>query len=218
VQPARVPAGQCRVTAAAGSPSHRCRAGQAQEAWRWDKGVCRFCGTGCGIQVATLDNRVVGVKGDPDSPVNRGLLCVKGYANAQILYGADRLTTPLLRMKNGKFDKQGEFAPVSWQRAFDEMAVQFKRAHTELGPTGVAVMGSGQYTIQRLRGGQAAQGRMALQQSRSQRPALHGLGGGGLHADLRHRRARRLLRRHRAHRRHRQLGLEHGRFACWARS
>jgi nitrate reductase NapA len=119
-----------------------------QEDWRWDKGVCRFCGTGCGIQIATHDNRVVAVKGDPDSPVNRGLLCVKGYANTQILYGADRLTRPLLRMKDGKFDKAGEFTPVSWERAFEEMAAQFKRAHRELGPTGVAVMGSGQYTIQ----------------------------------------------------------------------
>ena len=119
-----------------------------QEGWRWDKGVCRFCGTGCGIQIATRDNKVVAVKGDPDSPVNRGLLCVKGYANTQILYGPDRLTRPLLRMKDGRFDKQGEFTPVSWERAFDEMAVQCKRAHKALGPTGVAVMGSGQYTIQ----------------------------------------------------------------------
>ena len=36
----------------------------AQAAWRWDKGVCRFCGTGCGIQVAVHDGRVVSVKGD----------------------------------------------------------------------------------------------------------------------------------------------------------
>jgi len=123
-------------------------AGDGQEPWRWDKGVCRFCGTGCGLQIATNEGRVVAVKGDPDSPVNRGLLCVKGYANAQILYGDGRLTTPLLRMKDGRFDKQGAFAPVTWERAFDEMARQFKRVHKELGPTGVAVMGSGQYTIQ----------------------------------------------------------------------
>ena len=73
---------------------------------------------------------------------------MKGYANTEILYGPDRLTRPLLRMKDGRFDKQGELAPVSWERAFDEMARQFKRVHRELGPTGVAVMGSGQYTIQ----------------------------------------------------------------------
>ena len=116
--------------------------------WRWDKGVCRFCGVGCGIQIATENGRVVAVKGDPDSPVNRGLLCVKGYANAKILYGEDRLTRPLLRMKDGKFDKHGDFVPVSWERAFDEMARACKRTLAELGPTGIAVMGSGQYTIQ----------------------------------------------------------------------
>ena len=88
------------------------------------------------------------VKGDPDSPVNRGLLCVKGYANAKILYGADRLTRPLLRMKDGRFDKSGDFVAVSWPRAFDEMTAQFRRVHRELGPSGVGVMGSGQYTIQ----------------------------------------------------------------------
>ena len=91
---------------------------------------------------------IAAVKGDPDSPVNRGLLCVKGSANAEILYGADRLTQPLLRLKDGRFDKTGDFVAVSWQRAFDEMAAQFKRVHRELGPTGVGIMGSGQYTIQ----------------------------------------------------------------------
>ena len=119
-----------------------------ERGWNWDKGVCRFCGVGCGLQIATKGERVIAVKGDPDNPVNRGLLCAKGYANAQILYGEDRLTRPLLRMKNGEFDKQGDFMEVSWERAFDEMEAQFKRAHGELGPTGIGIMGSGQYTVQ----------------------------------------------------------------------
>jgi len=113
----------------------------------WEKSVCRFCGVGCGVIVGTRDDQVIAVKGDPENPVNRGLLCAKGYANANIMYGADRLHQPLLRMKDGRFDKAGEFAPVSWERAFDEMEAQFKRAHRELGPTGVGIMGSGQYTI-----------------------------------------------------------------------
>ncbi|MBI1852745.1 MAG: nitrate reductase catalytic subunit NapA [Planctomycetes bacterium] len=124
-------------------------AAQVDESWRWDKGVCRFCGVGCGIQIATKEGRVVAVKGDVDSPVNRGLLCCKGYANAKILYGADRLTQPLLRSKDGKrFDKHGDFMPVTWDRAFEEMAAQWKRVHRELGPTGVSIVGSGQWTIQ----------------------------------------------------------------------
>jgi nitrate reductase NapA len=113
----------------------------------WEKSVCRFCGVGCGVVVGTRDDRVIAVKGDPENPVNRGLLCAKGYANASIMYGADRLHQPLLRMKNGRFDKQGEFTAVSWDRAFDEMEAHFKRVHSELGPTGVGIMGSGQYTI-----------------------------------------------------------------------
>ena len=132
-------------------PEHLVALGQAVQAgWSWDKGVCRFCGVGCGIQIATDKGRIVAIKGDPDSPVNRGLLCVKGYANAKILYGDDRLTQPLLRMKDGRFDKAGDFVAVSWQRAFDEMTTQFRRVHAELGPTGVGIMGSGQYTIQEL--------------------------------------------------------------------
>jgi nitrate reductase NapA len=119
-----------------------------ENGWRWDKGVCRFCGVGCGIRIATHDGKVVAIQGDRENPVNRGLLCVKGYANAQILYGEDRLTQPLMRTKDGKFAKDGDFLPVSWEQAFDEMERQFKRVYGELGPTGVGIMGSGQYTVQ----------------------------------------------------------------------
>ena len=57
---------------------------QAEAGWRWDKAVCRFCGTGCGIMVATKEGKIVAVKGDPAAPVNRGLNCIKGYFNAKI--------------------------------------------------------------------------------------------------------------------------------------
>lgn len=121
---------------------------EAQASWRWDKSVCRFCGTGCGIMIATKDDRIIAVKGDPLAPVNMGLNCIKGYFNAKIIYGADRLVDPLLRMDSkGKFDKKGKFRPVSWERAFDEMEKQFKRHYNDKGPTGVGVFGSGQYTV-----------------------------------------------------------------------
>lgn len=119
-----------------------------EEGWRWDKGVCRFCGTGCGIMVATKGGRVVATKGDPDAPVNRGLNCIKGYFNAKILYGKDRLTRPLMRKKGGAFHKKGQFVPVSWDEAFTVMAREFKRHYVAKGPRSVAIFGSGQYTIQ----------------------------------------------------------------------
>jgi len=134
-----------------GLPVSREAAAQAKDAEsgiQWDKGVCRFCGTGCGIQVGVKDGRVVASKGDPDAPVNRGLNCIKGYFNSKIPYGNDRLTQPLMRMKDGKFDKNGQFYPVTWKQAFDEMERQFRKTYQDLGPTGVAIIGSGQYTIQ----------------------------------------------------------------------
>lgn len=70
-----------------------------QEAIKWDKAPCRFCGTGCGVLVGTQQGRVVACQGDPDAPVNRGLNCIKGYFLPKIMYGKDRLTQPLLRQK-----------------------------------------------------------------------------------------------------------------------
>jgi len=113
----------------------------------WSKAPCRFCGTGCSVNVATKDGHVVATHGDINSPVNRGLNCVKGYFLSKIMYGNDRLTSPLLRMRNGEYDKEGEFQPVSWDTAFDVMAEKFKKALREKGPEGVGMFGSGQWTV-----------------------------------------------------------------------
>ena len=121
---------------------------EAEKGWKWDKSVCRFCGTGCGILVATKDGRIVATKGDPDAPVNRGLNCIKGYFNGKIIYGADRLTQPLLRMTDGKFDKKGKFTPITWEQALDIMEEKIRWALKEKGPAGIGIFGSGQYTIQ----------------------------------------------------------------------
>ena len=123
------------------------KAATPSTAVRWDKGVCRFCGTGCAVLVGVQNGRVVATQGDPDSEVNRGLNCIKGYFLSKIMYGEDRLTQPLLRMKNGKFDKNGEFTPISWDDAFKIMAEKWKAALKTSGPSAVGMFGSGQWTI-----------------------------------------------------------------------
>ena len=122
-------------------------AGSANAQLTWSKAPCRFCGTGCGVMVAVKDNRVVATQGDPQAEVNRGLNCVKGYFLSKIMYGADRLTQPMLRMKNGQYAKDGEFQHVSWDTAFDVMAEKFKKALKDKGPTSVGMFGSGQWTV-----------------------------------------------------------------------
>ena len=114
---------------------------------RWDKAACRYCGTGCSVLIGTKDGRVVATQGDPDAPVNRGLNCIKGYFLSKIMYGKDRLTKPLLRKKNGKYHKEGEFTPVSWEEAFTVMADKYKEAIKKNGPTSVGMFGSGQWQV-----------------------------------------------------------------------
>jgi nitrate reductase NapA len=87
---------------------------------KWSKAPCRFCGTGCGVTVAVATTRwwpprATRLRGQQGPELREGLLPVQDHVWAG---PADK---PLLRMKNGKYDKNGEFAPVSWDRAFDEM-------------------------------------------------------------------------------------------------
>ena len=113
----------------------------------WAKAPCRFCGVGCSVNVAVKEGKVVATHGDIKSEVNRGLNCVKGYFLSKILYGEDRLTTPLLRMRNGAFHKEGDFRPVTWEAAFDVMEEKFKKTLREKGPDGIGMFGSGQWTV-----------------------------------------------------------------------
>lgn len=101
----------------------------------WDKAPCRFCGTGCHVQVGVEGGKVVAIQGDLQAEVNKGLLCVKGYHVGGILYGKDRLTTPQLR-RNGKLED------ISWSEAIEVMAKRIYDA-----PERFAFYGSGQWTI-----------------------------------------------------------------------
>lgn len=102
---------------------------------RWEKAPCRFCGTGCHVQVGVRDGRVVSIAGDLLAEVNRGLLCVKGYHVGKVLYGADRLTQPLIR-------RGDRHVPISWDEAIDTVAQRILAAPERFG-----FYGSGQWTI-----------------------------------------------------------------------
>ena len=114
---------------------------------KWSKAPCRFCGTGCGVMVGVKEGRVVATHGDMQAEVNRGINCVKGYFLSKIMYGQDRLTQPMMRMRDGAYHKDGQFQPVTWDQAFDEMAKQWKRVIKEKGPEAVGMFGSGQWTM-----------------------------------------------------------------------
>ncbi|MCA9269443.1 MAG: molybdopterin-dependent oxidoreductase, partial [Planctomycetales bacterium] len=114
----------------------------ARDDLTWDKAPCRFCGTGCGVEVGVADGKVMAVRGDELNPVNKGLLCTKGYHLPGFLYGRDRLTRPLKRNADGK-----GFTPISWDEALDLIAQKFQSALADHGPESVAMYGSGQWTV-----------------------------------------------------------------------
>jgi len=107
----------------------------------WGKAPCRFCGTGCGVEVGVRDGRAVAVRGDRKSPVNKGLLCVKGYHLPGFLYGKDRLLYPQKRRPDGSYER------ISWDDALDLIASKYKEALEEHGPESVSIYGSGQWSV-----------------------------------------------------------------------
>ena len=122
-------------------------AGDPDKDLSWDKAPCRFCGTGCSVMVGVKDGIIMAVKGDSKSPVNQGALCIKGYALPFIQYGADRLTKPLVRKKNGVYNKQGELTVTTWDEAMSLIVRKTEQTIKEKGRDSVAMFGSGQWTI-----------------------------------------------------------------------
>ncbi|GAA4891665.1 nitrate reductase catalytic subunit NapA [Ferrimonas pelagia] len=135
------------TAAGAAIPVKMVQAAEGADDITWNKAPCRFCGVGCSILVGTRDNRIVATRGNPDSPVNKGMACVKGAYLSKVMYGYGRLTQPLLRMKHGQYAKDGELTPVSWDRAYDEMAAKWKASLKAKGPGSVGMFGSGQWTV-----------------------------------------------------------------------
>jgi nitrate reductase NapA len=116
--------------------------GPAEGDLTWGKAPCRYCGTGCGVEVGVHEGKVLAVRGDQASPVNRGLLCVKGYHLPAMLYGKDRLLYPMKRKAGGK-----DFERIGWDQAIDLIAGQYRKVLAEHGPEAVGVYGSGQWTV-----------------------------------------------------------------------
>jgi nitrite reductase (NADH) large subunit len=106
---------------------------------RETRSVCGFCGVGCGVIVLSQGDRMVGVRGDPDHPANRGALCTKGLALHETVSGDDRLRHPLSRRA-----KRGLVERISWDAAENRLAGALREALRTRGPDAVGLYVSGQ--------------------------------------------------------------------------
>ena len=101
--------------------------------------VCPYCGVGCGLVLETRQNQIIGIRGDLNSPANRGRTCVKGRFAYDYVNHEDRLTTPLIR-------KDGEFVEASWDEALDLVADTFVEIAQRHGPDALAFLSSAKCT------------------------------------------------------------------------
>lgn len=76
--------------------------------------TCYMCACRCGIKVWLADGKIRYIQGNPEHPVNQGVLCAKGSAGIMQHYSPARLDKPLLRVgERGR----GEFKEIEWDEA-----------------------------------------------------------------------------------------------------
>jgi anaerobic selenocysteine-containing dehydrogenase len=80
--------------------------------------TCYMCACRCGIRVTLRDGEVRYIQGNPDHPLNKGVICAKGSSGIMKQYSPARLTQPLRRKRHADRGTGG-FEPISWDEAFE---------------------------------------------------------------------------------------------------
>lgn len=144
--------GQCVQTCPTGALSDKkaLRAVDQPGEVKKTRSVCTYCGVGCGVDILTKQETVVGVQPAMDGPANLGALCIKGQFAYDFVQHKERLRKPLVRGEDGVLRE------VSWDEALDRAATGFTDAHKNHGRHSVYAIASGRapseaaYTVQKF--------------------------------------------------------------------
>jgi anaerobic selenocysteine-containing dehydrogenase len=94
--------------------------------------VCAHdCPDMCSLIAQVEDGKIVRVKGDPDHPYTAGFACGKVNRDADLVNSPERIATPLKRTGP---KGSGQFKPISWDEALNEIAAKWKAIIKESGP------------------------------------------------------------------------------------
>jgi len=89
--------------------------------------VCDFCGhSNCSIRIYVEAGKIIKVEGDPEDHRTRGLICPQAYAAGDIIQSKDRLTHPLIRVKQNQWKK------IPWDECLDILSnklMEIKEKH-----------------------------------------------------------------------------------------
>lgn len=107
------------------------------------RSACRMCHGGCGVLVHVKDGKVVKIKGDPESPLNKGKICLKGIASVEHLYNPDRLKYPLKRVGQRG---EGKWERISWDEAYGTIVEKIQEIQENYGTESVVIgQGTGRH-------------------------------------------------------------------------
>ena len=88
--------------------------------------TCYMCACRCGIRVHLTDGKVRYIDGNPNHPLNKGVICAKGSSGIMKQYSPARLTQPLRRKATAERGA-GDFEPISWEEAFATLAERLSK-------------------------------------------------------------------------------------------
>ncbi|MDE2370499.1 MAG: molybdopterin oxidoreductase family protein [Burkholderiales bacterium] len=91
--------------------------------------TCYMCACRCGIRVHLREGadgpEVRYIEGNPEHPLNRGVICAKGSSGIMKQVSPARLTQPL-RRKSGAERGAGEFESISWDEAYATLEARLR--------------------------------------------------------------------------------------------
>ena len=93
------------------------------------------CPSTCALEVEKLDDHTIGkVRGASEQTYTAGVICSKVARYSERIHHPDRLTQPLKRTGE---KGSGQFSPISWEDALDEVAEQLLKAEQRDGSEAV---------------------------------------------------------------------------------
>ncbi|MGZ5101282.1 MAG: molybdopterin oxidoreductase family protein [Usitatibacter sp.] len=88
--------------------------------------TCYMCACRCGIRVHLRDGEIRYIDGNPNHPLNKGVICAKGSSGIMKQHSPARLTRPL-RRRAGAERGAAQFEPISWEEAFSILETRLAR-------------------------------------------------------------------------------------------
>lgn len=101
-------------------------------------GICGLCGGTCPIQAQVEDETILSAQKLEGHPTLEGKLCVRGAALKQYVHHKDRILHPMKRIGP---KGSGQYEPISWEQAIDEIAARLRQTKEESGAKATVFFG-----------------------------------------------------------------------------